>query len=143
MKEKGFTLIELLVVVAIIGILAAIAIPQFAAYKTRSFNSRAESDLKNAVTSQEAYFVDHEYYYSCTDVACSATLPGLSELSGGVHMYFNAFQSGTAEQFAGATCHERGDKGWGFDSSATTSITSTDIAEGFCDSSSVSGLIPG
>jgi type IV pilus assembly protein PilA len=61
-NEKGFTLIELLVVVAIIGILAAIAIPQFAEYRKRAFDGRSQSDLRNAMTAEEAFFVDNEAY---------------------------------------------------------------------------------
>lgn len=60
--EKGFTLIELMIVVAIIGILAAIAIPQFAAYRVRGFNATSESDLRNMITSQEAYYADFQHY---------------------------------------------------------------------------------
>ncbi len=61
-QEKGFTLIELLVVIAIIAILAAIAIPQFAAYRTRSYNAAAESDLRNLKTNLEAFYVDNQNY---------------------------------------------------------------------------------
>ena len=61
-ENKGFTLIELMIVIAIIGILAAIAIPQFSAYRRRSYNSSAKSDLRNIATAEEAYYVDNSTY---------------------------------------------------------------------------------
>ncbi len=61
-SNKGFTLIELLIVVAIIGILAAIAIPQFSAYRQKAYNSAAQSDLKNSKTALEAFFADNQKY---------------------------------------------------------------------------------
>ncbi len=73
--EGGFTLIELLVVIAIIGILAAIAIPQFSAYRERAYKSEAHSDLKNAATAQEAYFVDNNTYLNKNGIV-SGDLPG-------------------------------------------------------------------
>jgi prepilin-type N-terminal cleavage/methylation domain-containing protein len=63
-NRKGFTLIELLIVVVIIGILAAIAIPKFAATKDKAKLASVKTDLRNMMTAQEAYFSDYSTYGS-------------------------------------------------------------------------------
>jgi len=60
--QKGFTLIELMIVVAIIGILAAIAIPQFTKYRERAFNSAALADARNLKTDLEGYYAEWQMY---------------------------------------------------------------------------------
>lgn len=108
-REHGFTLIELLVVVAIIGVLAAIAIPQFSSYRQRAFDARAKNDIVSLATAEEAYFVDYEAYKTCANAAaCETALPGL-QTSKGVTMaatkattYFTAtsnHSSGTGSTF--------------------------------------------
>lgn len=110
-NEKGFTLIELLVVMAIIGILAAIAIPQFAEYRMRGFDSRARSDLRNVATAEEAYFVDYEKYLACTLTdgagSCDTGLPGLDEMSSSVDLEIFV-SSDTATGFTGTSTSTRG-----------------------------------
>jgi len=60
--QKGFTLIELMIVIAIIGILAAIAIPQFTKYRVRAFNSAALSDTRNTKTDLEGFYAEWQHY---------------------------------------------------------------------------------
>ncbi len=80
-NSQGFTLIELLIVVVIIGILAAIAIPQFASTKEKAFDSSAKSDIRNMQTAQEGYFADNQEYAAVSIAA--ATQGGTGDLGDG------------------------------------------------------------
>ena len=104
-NEKGFTLIELMIVIAIIGILAAIAIPQFSAYRVRSFNSASTADIRNAATAQEAYFVDNQSYCGTVGTLTGSTY-GLY-LSDNVTL---AVTSTTTSGYAMTASHAKGDK---------------------------------
>jgi type IV pilus assembly protein PilA len=108
-NSKGFTLIELLVVIAIIGILAAIAIPQFAVYRQKGFNAQSESDLRNAATAEEALVAGGGSYLPCTEADCATVVaPKLPGLKLSVLTKMSMTGNG-AISFTGTSCNTSGD----------------------------------
>ncbi len=103
-NQKGFTLIELMIVIAIIGILAAIAIPQFASYRKRGYNSSAQADLKNLATAEEAYFTD-QYKYTNAAGDLTGSTYGF-KTSAGINLNITAANT---TDFTATAYHEGGD----------------------------------
>jgi type IV pilus assembly protein PilE len=73
-RQLGFTLLELMIVVTIIGILAAVAIPQYSQYTRRSKVTEAFNNLQNARTQMEQYYQDNRNYGTAS-AACPITVP--------------------------------------------------------------------
>lgn len=63
--QSGFTLVELMIVVAIIGVLSAVAVPNFKKYQAKAKTSEAKVQLAAAYTAQQAFFGDFGIYHTC------------------------------------------------------------------------------
>ena len=84
-NSEGFTLIELMIVIAIIGILAAIAIPNFIAYRNKAYCSQAEEDAKSVASAIADYYSEPDHTAMVTNADVAAGLGDINyDISGTV-----------------------------------------------------------
>ncbi len=99
-NKKGFTLIELIIVIGIIGVLAAIAIPVFAQYKARAYDSDTKSHLHNIYLACKSYWVDEGSSSDCTVPIASGTAYGYTQTT-----KINIVSSGGETNFTSTAFH--------------------------------------
>jgi len=101
--DAGLTLLELLVVTAIIGVLAAAALPQLQ-HKGRALDAQAQAALRAVALAEESYFIAHNEYVSCDQITCPTMLGHIGELPPGVVLEIVA----DTETFSGTAYHSAG-----------------------------------
>ena len=103
-------------VVAIIGVLSAVAVPQFYSYRQTAYDARAKSDLRNAANAEEAYFLINGDYLDCTNAVCQSQLPDF-RLSNTVTIAMSA-DNGAQPTFTGTAYSSGGRRTFTYDSAA-------------------------
>ena len=112
--SHGFTLIELIVVTVIIGVLVTIAIVRFTSTKEKALDAAAQSDLRNAMSIEEAFFADSSYYVTFSVIeGAGVTSPVEFHASPGV----TVSMTGGAGGYAGTARHSGSGNTWCVDSS--------------------------
>ena len=106
-RTAGFTLIELLVTVALVAILAALALPRFAAYRVRGLNAHAVSALANLARAQEAYYSGTGRYSSVVEGLPGYVVPDAVSV---------AVLTSDEEGFTAWALHDSGDTIYNWDS---------------------------
>ncbi len=114
-SQKGFTLIELMIVIAIIGILAAIAVPNFLKFKEKSYDASANHDIRNAYTAAQNYFNDYDQGI--------VTEMDLQEYGYKLTRFVTiSIDDGTLDDLSMTTTHSKGTKTYSIDASGHISF---------------------